>query len=91
MRTILLALLAVVWQGPVSYASSGEDLVAPLRQFIDAFNKGDSASAYATYAKVKSRLWTSSLRTGGVDRMPRRTGRRLMISMRRRPEYPMGR
>lgn len=51
MRTILLALLAVVWQGPVSYAASGEDLVAPLRQFIDAFNKGDSASAYATYAK----------------------------------------
>src|ERR1041384_4278648 len=51
MRTILLAQLAVVWQGPVSYAASGEDLVAPLRQFIDAFHKGDSASAYATYAK----------------------------------------
>ncbi len=51
MRAILIALLAVVWQGPVSYAASGEDLVAPLRQFIDAFNKGDSASAYATYAK----------------------------------------
>lgn len=51
MRNTVLALLASVLWAPVLFAATAEDVVAPIRQFIDAFNKGDTASAYATYAQ----------------------------------------
>jgi ketosteroid isomerase-like protein len=51
MRKTLLALMASVLWVPVAFAATGEDVAAPIRQFIDGFNKGDTASAYATYAK----------------------------------------
>ena len=51
MRKAVLALVGGVLSAVVAFAASGEDVVAPLRQFIDAFNKGETAAAYATYAK----------------------------------------
>ena len=51
MRKTVLALMAGVLWIPTAFAATGEDVAAPIRQFIDAFNKGDTASAYATYAK----------------------------------------
>ena len=51
MRKAVLALVGGVLSVFVAFAATGEDVVAPLRQFIDAFNKGDTAGAYATYAK----------------------------------------
>lgn len=51
MRKNVFALAACLLWAPAVFAASGEDVAAPIRQFIDAFNKGDTASAYATYAK----------------------------------------
>jgi hypothetical protein len=51
MRKTVLALLASVLCVPVAVAASKDDVAAPIRQFIDGFNKGDTASAYGTYAK----------------------------------------
>lgn len=51
MRKTALALLASVLWASGAFAATGEDVAAPLRQFIDAFNKGDTVAAYATYAK----------------------------------------
>lgn len=51
MRKVMLAFLTSVLWASAAFAASSEDVAAPLRQFIDAFNKGDTASAYATYAK----------------------------------------
>ena len=51
MRKSLLALMACLLWAPIAMAAASEDVTAPVRQFIDAFNKGDTASAYATYAK----------------------------------------
>lgn len=42
------SLLCVVAFATVSRA---QDVKTPIRQFIDGFNKGDTASAYAAYAK----------------------------------------
>lgn len=51
MRKIVLALVASLLWVPAVLPATGEDVAAPVRVFIDAFNKGDTASAYATYAK----------------------------------------
>ena len=51
MRKTVLALLAWALYAPVAFAASGDDVAAPIRQFIDAFNKGDSATGFATYAQ----------------------------------------
>jgi ketosteroid isomerase-like protein len=51
MRKTVLALLASVLCIPGAVAASKDDVAAPIRQFIDGFNKGDTALAYATYAK----------------------------------------
>ncbi len=51
MRNLFLAGVASLCLVSSAAAASSDDVVAPVRQFIDAFNKGDTASAYATYAK----------------------------------------
>ncbi len=43
-----LAVSALV--ASLSLAACAEDVVAPVRQFIDGFNKGDSKTAFAAYA-----------------------------------------
>ena len=49
-KTVLVLIAGVLW-APVSFAATEEDVAAPIRQFIDGFNKGNTASAYAAYAK----------------------------------------
>lgn len=51
MRKTVLALMASLMWTPIAFAAAADDVAAPIRQFIDAFNKGDTATAYATYAK----------------------------------------
>lgn len=51
MRKISFALLALAMLSPAAFSATGEDVAAPVRQFIDAFNKGDTTAAYGTYAK----------------------------------------
>ena len=51
MRKTVLAFLACALCAPVAFAVSGDDVATPVRQFIDAFNKGDTAAGFATYAQ----------------------------------------
>ena len=51
MKKTVFALLVSVLFAPVAFAASGDDVAAPVRQFIDAFNKGDTATGFATYAQ----------------------------------------
>jgi ketosteroid isomerase-like protein len=51
MRKIVFALMASVLCAPVAFAANGDDVAAPIRQFIDAFNKGDTATGFAVYAQ----------------------------------------
>ncbi len=50
MKKALLALLVSVLVAPASMLAATPDVSAPIRQFIDGFNKGDTKSAYAAYA-----------------------------------------
>ena len=49
MKKVILAVLASILWVPALWAASG-DVMAPIRQFIDGFNKGDTASGFAAYA-----------------------------------------
>ena len=51
MKNVLLAVCASVLLAPAAFAAPHDDVIAPIRQFIDAFNKGDTQTAFATYAK----------------------------------------
>lgn len=50
MKQAVIALLALVLSAPAVIPATGDDLAAPIRQFIDGFNSGDVQSAFATYA-----------------------------------------
>jgi ketosteroid isomerase-like protein len=51
MRKTALAILAGVLWIPVAFAATADDAAAPIRQFIDAFNKGDAAAGFALYSQ----------------------------------------
>ena len=51
MRKTVFALLASVLFVPFAFAATGDDVAAPVLQFIDAFNKGNTAAGLATYAQ----------------------------------------
>ncbi len=51
MRKTVLALMAILICAPPGFAATGDDVAAPVRQFIDAFNKGDASAGFATYAQ----------------------------------------
>lgn len=51
MRKSILALLAGALLIPAAIASAQEDVAAPIRQFIDGFNSGDTKLAFAAYAQ----------------------------------------
>jgi hypothetical protein len=51
MKKAILALIACIPLAPAATAAVGGDLTAPIRQFIDAFNSGDTKSEYAACAK----------------------------------------
>ncbi len=50
MRKTLLALIACVLLVPAAMAAGPGDVTAPIKQFIDGFNTGDTKTAYAAYA-----------------------------------------
>lgn len=51
MRTFTLSILLSALLAPAAFAASAADVTAPIRHFIDAFNRGDDTAAMATYAK----------------------------------------
>ena len=50
MKQALIVLLAIVLGAPPALPAAQDDVSAPVRQFIDGFNKGDTQSAFAAYA-----------------------------------------
>jgi hypothetical protein len=50
MKTTALTLLASVLLTPAALAAGAGDPTAPVHQFIDGFNTGDTKSAFAAYA-----------------------------------------
>jgi len=50
MKTTVLTLLATVLLTPAAMAAGAGDPTAPIHQFIDGFNTGDTKSAFAAYA-----------------------------------------
>jgi ketosteroid isomerase-like protein len=51
MRKALFALVVCALVAPAGLAAQSGDVTAPIRQFIDGFNNGNTQSAYAAYAK----------------------------------------
>ncbi len=49
MKRFMVAVLACALVVPAIWAASG-DVMAPVRQFIDSFNAGDTKSGFAAYA-----------------------------------------
>jgi ketosteroid isomerase-like protein len=50
MKHPMLALVASALLIPSAFAAPHGDVMTPIRQFIDGFNKGDTKSAFAAYA-----------------------------------------
>ena len=50
MRKVVLAVLVSVLMAPSGISAASPDVTAPIRQFIDGFNKGDTKSAFAAYS-----------------------------------------
>jgi hypothetical protein len=50
MKQAAIALLAFVLLAPAVVPATGDDAAAPVRQFIDGFNSGNTQSAFAAYA-----------------------------------------
>jgi hypothetical protein len=50
MKKAIHALLASALLASTAIAAQPEDVMTPIRQFIDGFNKGDTKSAFAAYA-----------------------------------------
>jgi hypothetical protein len=51
MRNSILALFAGALRDPSAVAAAQSDVAAPIRQFTDGFNSGDTKSAFAAYAE----------------------------------------
>ncbi|HTB98270.1 MAG TPA: nuclear transport factor 2 family protein [Terracidiphilus sp.] len=51
MKYVLLIFCASMLCVPAPLSATHDDVTAPIRQFVDAFNKGDTQAAFATYAK----------------------------------------
>ena len=51
MTRVAMALLGSLMLAPAAMAAPADDVVIPIHQFIDGFNKGDTKSAFAAYAK----------------------------------------
>jgi ketosteroid isomerase-like protein len=49
MKKVILALFATALLASTAIAAPPTDVMAPIRQFIDGFNKGDTKSAFAAY------------------------------------------
>ena len=51
MNKVLTALLACILLAPAAMAAPAASLTAPIKQFLDGFNTGDTKSAYAAFAR----------------------------------------
>jgi ketosteroid isomerase-like protein len=51
MKKAIFALLISIVGVPAGMAAAPADVTAPIRQFIDGFNSGDTKTAFAAYAK----------------------------------------
>jgi len=51
MKKTILALVVSVLFAPAGLSAQTPDVTAPIRQFIDGFNKGDTKSAFAAYSE----------------------------------------
>src|SRR5579859_1461791 len=50
MRIVIAGLVACVALAHAACAATSDDVVRPIHQFIDGFNRGDTASGFAAYA-----------------------------------------
>jgi hypothetical protein len=50
MKTAIAGLLASVILAHAAHAATADDVVRPIHEFIDGFNRGDTASGFAAYA-----------------------------------------
>lgn len=50
MKRVILAMVVSAIFAPVGLSAAAPDVAAPIRQFIDGFNTGDTKSAHASYA-----------------------------------------
>jgi len=50
MKKAILALVVSALFAPAGLSAQTPDVTAPIRQFIDGFNKGDTKSAFAAYS-----------------------------------------
>ena len=50
MRMVIAGLVACVALAHAACAATSDDVVRPIHQFIDGFNRGDTASGFAAYA-----------------------------------------
>jgi hypothetical protein len=50
MKKVIHALLASALLASTAIAAPSSDVMTPIRQFVDGFNKGDTKSAFAAYA-----------------------------------------
>lgn len=50
MKTVIVGLLACIILAQGAYGAAADDVVRPIHQFIDGFNRGDTASGFAAYA-----------------------------------------
>jgi len=82
----LTVLLALVLCAPAAIPAGRDDVAAPVRQFIDAFNAGNAEAAFATYAsgaitivdEFAPHLWTGPYAArqwaDGYDKHAKATG-----------------
>ena len=49
-KAIFALLISIVWV-PAGMAAAPSDVTAPIRQFIDGFNSGDTKAAFAAYGE----------------------------------------
>ena len=51
MKKVILALVVSALFAPAGLSAQTPDVTAPIRQFIDGFNTGDTKSAFAAYSR----------------------------------------
>jgi ketosteroid isomerase-like protein len=54
MRKLMIVLVSIIWTAGLAVAADNSDVMKPIHQFIDGFNKGDAKSALAACADETS-------------------------------------
>ncbi|WP_260738502.1 hypothetical protein [Tunturiibacter lichenicola] len=75
MKKVIHAVLASALLASTAIAAPASDVMIPIRQFVDGFNKGDTKSAFAAPTQpATSPSSTSSLPIGGPAPAPPSNG-----------------